>query len=98
MHCNLIFISLLLPFTLTQAWDMEVNYEDGEHFSKHGHTNSGCKEFKKKDSAITSVDFTGSLLADTFVLYRSPHCKNDQFKGFKGNNDIPKARYLSYKS
>lgn len=94
-------ISLLtiLPATIVTGagWHMDVNYSDGATIKLHGHTNSGCKKFKKTGAEITSVSFDTSLLADTFVLYSDGDCKEEVYKGKKGNNNVPNDRYFSYK-
>ncbi|KAF8462144.1 hypothetical protein BDZ91DRAFT_828709 [Kalaharituber pfeilii] len=92
-----LLLTLLTLLSLASAWKMDVNYSDGTQLHKHGHHNSHCKRFNKTDAAITSVVFEGSLLADTFVLYNDGHCRDESYKGKKGNNNVPNHVYRSYK-
>lgn len=93
----LFMVFILSTIVASAGWHMDVNYADGATVKLHGHTNSGCTKFKKTGSEITSVFFDTSLLADTFVLYGEDGCKDEVYKGKKGNNNVPNDYYAAYK-
>ncbi|KAF8439665.1 hypothetical protein BGX38DRAFT_1207139, partial [Terfezia claveryi] len=92
----LLLTTLLLLIEFTSAWRLLVNYSDGVQVKRHGHHNSHCRRFQKTDAPITSAYFEKSLSADTFVLYHDAKCKEEGYKGHKGNNPVPVTKYLSY--
>ncbi|KAF8416409.1 hypothetical protein EV426DRAFT_703800 [Tirmania nivea] len=97
-NCLPVLLTILfLLLELSSAWRLQVNYADGVQIKRHGHHNSHCRKFKKTDAPITSAYFEPSLTADTFVLYHDTKCREEGYKGRKGNNAIPVTQYLSYK-
>lgn len=92
-----VIVGLLLASSVSAEWHMNVAYSDGTNQKFDGHTNSGCKPFKKTNADVTGVLFDSSLLADTFELFTDSDCQSLGYTGHKGNNNIPNDLYGSYK-
>ena len=92
-----VFFTLASVIAVNADWHVSFTYADGGQITAHGFVNSGCVNFSKTNSAITTLYFDNNINTDTLQLYKKKDCKDLAYTAGPGSSNVPDHKYYSYR-